>query len=93
MAEDGNRTDNERYVIEQAIARLDSERERIDAFMLHVKWIVSVTSSIVIVIVGFVSILGISNLNEISAQLAENARSQVRIAIDSDESNMRSIEQ
>ena len=80
------------YALEQAVARLDADKDRLDAFMVHIKWIVSVVSSIVLIVVGFVSFLGVSNLNEITNQLSQNAKSYVRIAIDQENGNMSAIE-
>ena len=88
MSENNN---TDRYAIEQAIARLDADKNRVDAFMVHVKWIVSVVSGIVIAVVGLVSFLGITNISDVSKQLAENAESQVRIAIDKDKENLEAI--
>ena len=34
------------YALEQAIARLDADKDRLDAFMTHTKWLVSAVSSI-----------------------------------------------
>jgi|GEM_PF-4793793 len=82
----------ERFAIEQAIARVDAESSRIDAYMIHVKWIVSVVSSIVIVVIGSVSFLGLSSLSDISAQVASDAQSQVRQAIQGHSENIQHIE-
>lgn len=81
----------ERFAIQQAIGRLDADKQRFDAFMVHIKWIVSAVSSIVLIGVGFVSFLGISNLNDIGQQLAENAKAQVRNEIEGNEQNIASI--
>ena len=60
--------------------------------MVHVKWIVSVVSGIVLIAVGFVSFLGVSNLNEITKQLSENAKSSVRNEIDRQERNIGALQ-
>ena len=91
MSEETTDLDLQQYAIEQGIARLNDESARVDAFMTHVKWIVSVVSSIVVVVVGFVTFLGISNLNEIGKQVAEDAKSRVRLAIQKDEQNILEI--
>ena len=91
MGESDQQMSPERYAIEQAISRIDAEKESLDSFMVHVKWIVSVVSSIVIVVVGFVSFLGISNLSEVSKQIADDARSRVRQAIQFDEENIADL--
>ncbi len=88
MAEGDHRFDLQKYAIEQAIGRLEHENDRVDAFMVHVKWIVTVVSSIVLVVVAFVSFLGISNLNEVSRQVAEDAKTRVRFAIQQDKQNI-----
>ena len=60
--------------------------------MVHIKWIVSVVSGVVLIGVGFVSFLGVSNLNDIGEQLAQNAKAQVRNAIETENGNVTSID-
>lgn len=61
--------------------------------MVHVKWIVSVVSSIVIVVVGLISFLGIKSINDISTQVSKDVKVSIKHELSRDQNNIESINQ
>lgn len=77
MADHSDEKSPERYAIEQAIARLESDKDRIDAFMTHIRWIVGSAGGLLLVLVAGASFVGISNIGDIEEDLSKRVKSIV----------------
>ncbi|MCY4003307.1 MAG: hypothetical protein OXF33_06350 [Rhodospirillales bacterium] len=82
----------ERYAIEQAIARLENDKDRVDAFMVHVKWILGSVGSFVLILVAGASFLGITSVKDIQDELAMDVASLVDSAIKQNEDQLESVD-
>lgn len=75
----------ERYAIEQAISRLENDKDRVDAFMTNMKWLVSTVGSLALVVIAVASFVGISSVSDIREELSRNVKTLVAEAIDENE--------